>query len=38
MIKIEYKKINYIFSVNSNVEDNIKKLSLTNESNYLYQD
>lgn len=32
MIKIEYKKINYIFSVNSNVEDNIKKLSLTDES------
>lgn len=32
MIKIEYKKINYIFSVNSNVEENIRKLSLTDES------
>lgn len=32
MIKIEYKKINYIFSVNSCIEENIKKLSLTDES------
>lgn len=32
MIKVEYKKINYIFSINNCVEDNIRKLSLTDES------
>lgn len=32
MQKIEYKKINYVFSVNSNIEESIKKLSLTDES------
>lgn len=29
MINMEYKKIKYIFSVNSNIKENIKKLSLT---------
>lgn len=32
MIKVEYKKINYIFSINNCVEDNIRKLSLTDET------
>lgn len=29
MINMEYKKIKYIFSVNSNIKENIKKLCLT---------
>lgn len=32
MVKVEYKKINYIFSINNCVEDNVRKLSLTEES------
>ena len=32
MIKIEYKKIDYIFSVNNNIEESIMKLNLTTES------
>ncbi len=32
MNKVEYKKINYIFSINSSIEENVSKLKFTNET------
>lgn len=32
MNKVEYKRINYIFSINSSIEENVSKLKFTNET------